>query len=167
MPTAKAGAQCQVPVPSRPPRHGAKWGWQGQARPTGASKANSGKQGQQGQAGPMGASKTGVGRRDRWGQASLVGAGEANGGHKPPGQIPSQHLIRAKVGSLQCCVVSGKTGPMATVRVSCGITHCNGSVLVPTLTRNRLSSLEPLLTPNTTHMPPDFHYFILPIPHQL
>jgi len=73
MPTAKAGAQCRVPVPSRPPRHGGKRGRQGQAR-------------------PMGASEAGGGRRDRWGQARLVGAGEANGGRKPPGQIPSQQI---------------------------------------------------------------------------
>ena len=72
MPTAKAGAQCRVPVPSRPPRHG-------------------GRQGRQGQARLMGAGEAGGGRRDRWGQARLVGAGEANGGRKPPGQIPSQH----------------------------------------------------------------------------
>jgi hypothetical protein len=87
MPTAKAGAQCRVPVPSPPPRHGGKRGWWGQAR-------------------LVGAGETGGGRRDWWGQARLVGAGEANGGRKPPascrarqhqtpgkppGQIPSQH----------------------------------------------------------------------------
>jgi hypothetical protein len=72
MPTAKAGAQCRVPVPSPPPCHGGRRGRQGQAR-------------------PMGASEAGGGRRDRWGQARLVGAGEANEGRKPPGQIPSQH----------------------------------------------------------------------------
>jgi len=73
MPTAKAGAQCRVPVPRRPPRHGGRRGRQGQARPTGASEADRGKRG-------------------RWGQARLVGAGEANGGRKPPGQIPSQQI---------------------------------------------------------------------------
>ena len=70
MPTAKAGAQCRVPVPSPPPRHGGRRGRWGQAR-------------------PMGASEAGGGRRDRWGQARLVGAGEANGGRKPPGLCPS------------------------------------------------------------------------------
>jgi hypothetical protein len=74
MPTAKAGAQCRVPVLSRPPRHGGRRGRLGQARPTGANEADGGK-------------------RDRWGQARLVGAGEANGGRKPPGQIPSQHDV--------------------------------------------------------------------------
>jgi len=41
----------------------------------------------------MGASEAGGGKRGWWGQAMqarLVGAGEANGGRKPPGQIPSQ-----------------------------------------------------------------------------
>jgi len=75
MPTAKAGAQCRVAVPSLPPRHGGKRGRQGQAR-------------------AIGASETGGGRRDRWGQARLVGAGEANGGRKPPGQIHSQQYLR-------------------------------------------------------------------------
>jgi hypothetical protein len=28
-----------------------------------------------------------------WGQARPMGVGEANGGRKPPGQIPSQHEI--------------------------------------------------------------------------
>jgi len=91
MPTAEAGAQCRVPVPSRSSRHRGKPGRQGQARPTGASQTARGKLGRQGQARPMGASEAGGGRRDRWGQARLVGAGEANGGRKPPGQIPSQH----------------------------------------------------------------------------
>ena len=36
MPTAKAGAQCRVPVPSPPRRYGGKRGWWGQARPMGA-----------------------------------------------------------------------------------------------------------------------------------
>jgi len=78
MPTAKAGAQCRVPVPSRPPRHGGRRGRQGQAR-------------------PMGAGEAGGGRRDRWGQARLVGAGEANGGRKPPGQIPSQQVDQSSI----------------------------------------------------------------------
>jgi hypothetical protein len=78
MPTAKAGAQCRVPVPGRPPRHGGRRGRQGQARPTGASEADGG-------------------RRDWWGQARLVGAGEANGGRKPPGQIPSQQYLEQEV----------------------------------------------------------------------
>ena len=55
MPTAKAGAQCRVPVPSRPPRHGGRRGRQGQVRPTGASEADGGKRGWWGQARPMGA----------------------------------------------------------------------------------------------------------------
>jgi len=76
MPTAKAGAQCRVPVPSPPRRHGGKRGRWEQARLEGASEA-------------------GGGRRGRWGQARLVGAGEANGGRKPPGQIPSQHFSLA------------------------------------------------------------------------
>jgi len=84
MPTAKAGAQCRVPMPSRPPRHRGKRGRQGQAR-------------------PMGASEAGGGRRDRWGQARLVGAGEANGGRRPLGQIPSQQrywllLLKVRIG---------------------------------------------------------------------
>jgi len=61
MPTAKAGAQCRVPVPSPPRRYGGKRGW--------------------------------------WGQARLVGAGEANGGRKPPGQIPSQQTSPGLVQS--------------------------------------------------------------------
>ena len=36
MPTAKAGAQCRVPLPSPAPRHGSRRGWWGQARPMGA-----------------------------------------------------------------------------------------------------------------------------------
>jgi hypothetical protein len=36
MPTAKAGAQCRVPVPSPPPHHGGRRDWWGQARPMGA-----------------------------------------------------------------------------------------------------------------------------------
>jgi hypothetical protein len=49
MPTAKAGAQCRVPVPSPPRRHGAgeadggKRGWWGQARLVGAGEANGGR----------------------------------------------------------------------------------------------------------------------------
>jgi len=35
MPTAKAGARSQVPVPSPHPRHGGRRDWWGQARPTG------------------------------------------------------------------------------------------------------------------------------------
>jgi len=41
----------------------------------------------------MGASEAGGGKRGRWGQARLVGAGEANGGRKPPGQIPCQQCV--------------------------------------------------------------------------
>jgi len=55
MPTAKAGAQCRVPVPSPPPRHGGRRGWWGQARPMGASEAGGGRRGWWGQARPMGA----------------------------------------------------------------------------------------------------------------
>ena len=73
MPTAKAGAQCRVTVPSSPPRHGGRRAQQGQVRLTGASEADGGK-------------------RVWWGQARLVGAGEANGSRKPPGQIPTQQL---------------------------------------------------------------------------
>ena len=43
LPTAKAGAQCRVPVPSPPPRHGGKRGWWGQARLVGAGEANGGR----------------------------------------------------------------------------------------------------------------------------
>jgi len=67
MPTAKAGAQCRVPVPSRPPRHGGRRGRQGQARPTGASEADGGKRGWWGQARPVGAGEAGGGRRGQWG----------------------------------------------------------------------------------------------------
>jgi hypothetical protein len=35
--------------------------------------------------------------------------------------------------------------------VSCGKNRCNGSVPVPTLTRNRTSGLEPLLTQVNDH----------------
>jgi len=48
----------------------------------------------------MGASEAGGGKRGWWGQARLVGAGEANGGRKPPGQIPSQHLSLVAIGLL-------------------------------------------------------------------
>jgi len=67
MPTAKAGAQCRVPVPSRPPRHGGRLGRQGQARPMGASEADGGKRGWWGQARPVGAGEAGGGRRGQWG----------------------------------------------------------------------------------------------------
>jgi hypothetical protein len=62
MPTAKAGAQSRVPVPSPPPQHGGRRGWWGQARPMGA-----------------------VSHRPhaRARQHQTLG--------KPPGQIPSQH----------------------------------------------------------------------------
>jgi len=40
----------------------------------------------------MGAGEADRGKQGRWGQARLVGAGEANGGRKPPGQIPSQQV---------------------------------------------------------------------------
>jgi hypothetical protein len=63
MPIAKAGAQCLVPVPSRPPHHGGRRGQKGQERPTGANEADSGKRGW-------------------WGQAKLVGAGEADRGRR-------------------------------------------------------------------------------------
>jgi len=59
--TAKARAQCRVPVPSPPRRHGGKRGRWGQARLEGASEAGGGrrgrwgKQGWWGQARPMGA----------------------------------------------------------------------------------------------------------------
>jgi len=49
MPTAKAGAQCRVPVPSPPPHHGAgeadegRQGRWGQARLVGAGEANGGR----------------------------------------------------------------------------------------------------------------------------
>jgi len=55
MPTAKAGAQCRVPVPSPPRRHGGRRGRWGQARLVGASKAGGGRRGWWGQARPMGA----------------------------------------------------------------------------------------------------------------
>jgi hypothetical protein len=55
MPTAKAGAQCRVPVPNPPPRHGGRRGRWGQARLVGASEAGGGRRGWWGQARPMGA----------------------------------------------------------------------------------------------------------------
>jgi hypothetical protein len=48
MPTAKAGAQFRVPVPSPPPRHGGRRGRLGQARPMGAGEAGGGRRGQWG-----------------------------------------------------------------------------------------------------------------------
>jgi hypothetical protein len=42
MPTAKAGAQCRVPVPSPPRRHGGRRGRWGQARLVGAGEAGGG-----------------------------------------------------------------------------------------------------------------------------
>jgi len=42
MPTAKAGAQCRVPVPNPPPHHGGRRGRWGQARLMGAGEANGG-----------------------------------------------------------------------------------------------------------------------------
>jgi hypothetical protein len=86
MPSAKAGAQCRVPVPSPPPRHG--------------------------------------GRRGRWGQARLVEAGEANGGRKPPGQIPSQQLQTQYCSNLyyliqvKCPVLNFVGGILAKVKVN-------------------------------------------------
>jgi len=43
MPTAKAGAQCRVPVPSPPAHHGGMRGRWGQARLVGAGEANGGR----------------------------------------------------------------------------------------------------------------------------
>jgi len=77
MPTAKAGAQCRVPVPSRPPCHGGRRGRPGQVRLKGASKADGG-------------------NRGCWGQARPVGAGKTDGGRKRPGQIPSQQIAGSK-----------------------------------------------------------------------
>jgi len=62
MPTAKAGAQSRVPVPSSPPQHGGRRGWWGQARPMGAASHRP---------------HARVHRHRRL--------------RKPPGQIPSQH----------------------------------------------------------------------------
>ena len=45
VPAAKAGAQCRVPVPSPPPRHGGRRGSWGQARPMGAGEAGGGRRG--------------------------------------------------------------------------------------------------------------------------
>jgi len=55
----------------------------------------------------MGESEAGGGKRGWWGQARLVGAGEANGGRKPPGQIPSQHYEAIKYVKLSMngCVI--------------------------------------------------------------
>jgi len=80
MPAAKAGAQCRVPVPSPPPRHGGRRGRWGQARPMGAGEANGGRRGWWGQARPMGAASHRPHSRAR--QHRTLG--------KPPGQIPSQ-----------------------------------------------------------------------------
>jgi len=44
MPTAKAGAQCRVPVPSPTPRNGGKRGWWEHARLVGAGEAGEGRQ---------------------------------------------------------------------------------------------------------------------------
>jgi len=90
----KPNADCQSrsPMPSTIAEPSSSpWG---QARPTGASEAARGKRGRQGQARPAGASEADGGKRGWWGHArpvGLMGAGEANGGSKPPGQIPSQH----------------------------------------------------------------------------
>jgi len=81
MPTAKAGAQCQVPVPSPPPRHGGRQGLWGQARPMGAGEADGGNRRWWGQVRPMGAASHRPHARAR--QHRTLG--------KPPGQIPSQH----------------------------------------------------------------------------
>jgi len=43
MPTAKAGAQCRVPVPSPPPHHGGKRVRWGHAGLVGAGEANGGR----------------------------------------------------------------------------------------------------------------------------
>jgi len=43
MPTAKAGAQCRVPVPSPPPRDGGRRDRWGQARLVGAGEAAGGR----------------------------------------------------------------------------------------------------------------------------
>jgi len=81
MPTAKAGAQCRVPVPSPPPRHGGRRGRWGQARLVGAGETGGGRRGWWGQARPMGAVSLRPYARAR--QRQTLG--------KPPGQIPSQH----------------------------------------------------------------------------
>jgi len=81
MPTAKAGAQCRVPVPSPPPRHGGRRGRWGQARPMGASEAARGRRDWWEQARPMGTASHRPHARAR--QHRTLG--------KPPGQIPSQH----------------------------------------------------------------------------
>jgi len=73
MPTAKAGAECQVPVPSS--QHGGRRGRWGQARQMG------GRRGWSGQARPMGATSHRPHTRAR--QHRTL--------EKPLGQIPSQH----------------------------------------------------------------------------
>jgi len=67
MPTAKAGAQCRVPVPNPPPDHGGRRGRWGQARLVGAGEADGGKRGWWGQARLVGAGEAGGGRRGQWG----------------------------------------------------------------------------------------------------
>ena len=83
MPTAKAGAQCRVPVPSPPPRHGGRIGRWGQARLVGAGEAGGSRQDWWAQARPMGTASHRPHARAR--QHQTLG--------KPPGQIPSQHIV--------------------------------------------------------------------------
>ena len=83
MPTAKAGAQYQVPVPSPPHRHGGRRGRWGQARLVGAGEAGGGRRDWWGQARPMGAVSHRPHARAR--QHQTLG--------KPPGPIPSQHKM--------------------------------------------------------------------------
>jgi len=84
MPTAKAGAQCRVPVPSPPPRHVGRRGRWGQARLVWAGEAGGGRRDWWGQARPMGAASHRPHARAR--QHRTLG--------KPPGQIPSQQNER-------------------------------------------------------------------------
>ena len=81
MPTAKAGAQCCIPMPSLPAWHGGRWGRWGKARPMGASEESEGGHDWWGQARPMGAVS-------HWPHARARHHGTLG---KPPGQIPRQH----------------------------------------------------------------------------
>jgi len=62
-------------------------------------------------------------------------------------QSELKYLIRGKMPGLPWPGFPVETGPKSNgPGFSCGKTRCNSSVPVPTLTRNRSSGLEPLLT---------------------
>jgi hypothetical protein len=66
-------------------------------------------------------------------------------------QLELKYLIGAKVVILKCWFLVAKPAQFQWSRILCDKAHCNGSVPVPTLTWNRWSWLELLLTSIVTN----------------